>query len=75
MAAISTRLAPGGRMFLRTAIREDELALSRPWPLTLSELRWFEDEGLELTARLAPDDDEFTHLEYRRPRRRAHPRP
>jgi SAM-dependent methyltransferase len=75
VAAISTCLAPGGRMFLRTAVRgEDERALSRPWPLTPSELRWFEDEGLELTALLTPDD-EFTHLEYRRPRRNAHRRP
>jgi hypothetical protein len=63
------------RMFLRTAVRgEDEPAHSRRWPLTLSELRWFEDEGLEMTARLAPDDHEFTHLEYRRPRRDARAR-
>jgi SAM-dependent methyltransferase len=75
VAAISTCLAPGGRMFVRTAVRgEDERALSRPWPLTLSELRWFEDEGLELTAHLTPDD-EFTHLEYRRPPRDDHRRP
>jgi SAM-dependent methyltransferase len=75
VSAVSTCLAPGGRMFLRTAVRgEDEPALSRPWPLTLSELRWFEDEGLELTARLGPDDHEFTHLEYRRPNRGAHGR-
>jgi SAM-dependent methyltransferase len=75
VAAISTCLAPGGRMFVRTAVRgEHEPALARPWPMTLSELRWFEDEGLELTARLAPDDHEFTHLEYRRPRRDAHSR-
>jgi SAM-dependent methyltransferase len=74
VTAISTCLAPGGRMFLRTAVRgEYQRALSRPWPLTLSELRWFEDEGLELTARLTPDD-EFTHLEYRRPPRDAHHR-
>lgn len=74
VAAISGCLAPGGRMFLRTAVRgEDEPALSRPWPLTLSELRWLEDEGLVLTARLTPDDDAFTHLEYRRPRRDADP--
>jgi hypothetical protein len=63
-------------MFLRATVRDDdELALSRPWPLTLSELRWFEDEGLELTARLTPDDHEFTHRAYRRPRRDAHSRP
>lgn len=67
--AISACLAPGGRMFLRTAIRgDDEPALSRPWPLTLSELTWFENEGLELTARLSPDDHSLAHLEYRRPR-------
>ena len=70
VSAIASCLAPGGRMFLRTAVRgEREPALSRPWPLTPSELSWFEDEGLELTARLAPDDHEFTHLEYQRPRR------
>ena len=70
--AISACLAPGGRMFVRTAIRgEDRPALSRPWPLTHSELSWFEDEGLELTARLEPADVEVAHLEYRRPLRRA----
>jgi len=54
---------------------EDGPALSRPWPLTLSELRWFEDEGLQPTVHLGPDDDQFAHLEYRRPRRgRAEPR-
>jgi SAM-dependent methyltransferase len=72
VAAISTCLAPGARMFLRTAVRdEDEPALSRPWPLKLSELRWFEDEGLELTARLGPGEDEVAHLEYRRAPRDA----
>ena len=67
ISAISTCLAPGGRMFLRTAVRgEDEPAHSRPWPLTRSELGWFEDEGLQLTARLGPMDNEVIHLEYRR---------
>jgi hypothetical protein len=62
-------LAPGGRLFVRSAVRsEDEPAPSRPWPLKLFELHWFEDEGLELTARLGRDDDLFAHLEYRRPR-------
>lgn len=75
VAAISACLAPGGRLFLRSAVRsEHEPAVSRPWPLTRSELTWFEDEGLELTARLAPGDDGFTHLEYRRPPRVAHGR-
>ncbi|MDQ6806043.1 MAG: class I SAM-dependent methyltransferase [Actinomycetota bacterium] len=69
VAAIASCLAPGGSMFLRAFVRgEDEPAFSRPWPLKLSELGWFEDEGLELTARLARDDDEFVHLAYRRPR-------
>ncbi|HWK17002.1 MAG TPA: hypothetical protein VNR66_06065 [Solirubrobacteraceae bacterium] len=54
---------------MRSAVRsEDEPAPSRPWPLKLFELHWFEDEGLELTARLGRDDDLFAHLEYRRPR-------
>lgn len=76
IAAISTCLASGGRMFLRTAVRaEDEPAPSRPWPLTLSELSWFEDEGLKMTARLGPVDDEVLHLEYRRPCGDAHNRP
>ena len=69
IAAISACLASGGRMFLRTAVRgEDEPAHSRPWPLTLAELSWFEDEGLQLTARLGPVDDEVAHIEYRRSR-------
>jgi hypothetical protein len=34
--------------------------------LTPSELSSFEDEGLQLTARLGPIDDEVVHLEYRR---------
>lgn len=68
MAAIAACLAPGGRMFLRTAVRgEDEPAPSRPWPLKYSELRWLEAEGLERTAHLMPDDGAFVHLEYRRP--------
>jgi SAM-dependent methyltransferase len=72
VAAVAACLAPGGRMFVRASIRgEDEPARSRPWPLTLSELSWFEDEGLQLSARLAPGDDEVMHLEYRRPRRRG----
>lgn len=76
IAAISTCLASGGRMFLRTAVRrEDEPASSRPWPLTLSELSWFEDEGLQLTARLGSVDNEVAHLEYRRPPGDAHNRP
>src|SRR5450755_1683858 len=76
VGAISNCFAPGGRMFVRTAVRGEEApALSRPWPLTLSELRWFEDEGLELTARLGSEEDEFTHLEYRRPRHDAPGRP
>lgn len=67
VAAISACLAPGARLFVRAAVRgEEEPANSRPWPLRLSELRWFEDEGLERIARLAGDDG-FTHLEYRRP--------
>ena len=74
--AISNCLAPGGRMFLRTAVRrEGAPALSRPWPLTLSELGWFEDEGLELTASLGPDEGEVAHLEYRRPRQATRGRP
>jgi SAM-dependent methyltransferase len=69
VAAIAACLAPGGRLFVRSAVRgEDEPAPSRPWPLKLSELHWFEDEGLELTARLGRDEDLFAHLEYRRPR-------
>jgi SAM-dependent methyltransferase len=69
VGAIATCLAPGGRMFLRTALRgEDAPALSRPWPLRPSELGWFEDEGLELIGWLRADDQEFAHLEYRRPR-------
>ena len=75
IGAIAACLAPGGRMFLRTAIRrEDEPALSRPWPLTSSELSWFEDEGLYVSARLPSDDREVMHLEYRRPPRDGHGR-
>jgi hypothetical protein len=72
IAAICDCLAPGGRMFVRTAVRrEDAPGLSRPWPLTLAELHWFEDEGLELTARVETDEHQFVHLVYRRPQQDA----
>jgi len=72
IAAISDCLAPGGRMFVRTALRREEVpAVSRPWPLTLAELHGFEDEGLELTARREADEHAFMHLEYRRRQQHA----
>lgn len=65
IAAIAATVAPGGRLFVRTAVRaEDEPAASIPWPLTPSELAWFEDEGLVL--RHEDVDDVFVHRDYER---------
>jgi 2-polyprenyl-3-methyl-5-hydroxy-6-metoxy-1,4-benzoquinol methylase len=52
IAVVAGCVAPGGRLFVRAAVRgEDEPADTRPWPLSPSELRWFEDEGLAEVAR------------------------
>ena len=45
--AISNTVAPGGRLFVRTAARQpDEPLSSRPWPLTRQELDTFVEAGL-----------------------------
>ncbi len=45
--AIAGTVAPGGRLFVRTAGRDPaEPLTSRPWPLTRAELRPFTDAGL-----------------------------
>lgn len=68
IAAIAGCVAPGGRLLVRAAVRgEDEPAESRPWPLAPSELRWFEDEGMEVVARCA--DGIFVNVDYRSIRR------
>ena len=65
IAVVASCVAPGGRLFVRTALRaEDEPADSRPWPLAPSELRWFEDDGLRELER--DDDGGFVHVVYRR---------
>jgi len=65
IAVVTSCVAPGGRLFVRTAVRgEDEPADSRPWPLAPSELRWFEDDGLRELER--DDDGSFVHVVYRR---------
>jgi SAM-dependent methyltransferase len=67
IAAIAACVAPRGRLLMRAAVRaEDEPADSRPWPLAPSELRWFEDEGLEEVARCV--DGFFVNVDYRRAR-------
>ena len=70
VAAIAATVAPGGKLFVRAAMRgEHDPAPHRPWPLKWSELEWFVDEGLTLTGRLnAYDDGVFVHLEYTRGR-------
>ena len=71
IAAIAACVAPGGRLLVRAAVRaEDEPARSRPWPLTPSELRWFEDEGLREEER--ERDGGSANIVYRAPVR---PRP
>lgn len=54
--AIAGTVAPGGRLFVRTAAREpDEPLSSRPWPLTRRELDAFTGAGLtELELRDEP---------------------
>ena len=70
--AIANTIAPGGRLFVRTAKRNpDEPLTSRPWPLTRDELKPFVDAGLtELELREEPPLNErlptFTAL-YQRP--------
>jgi SAM-dependent methyltransferase len=54
--AIAQTVAPGGRLFVRTAKRDpDEPLTSRPWPLTRLELDVFTEAGLvELQVREEP---------------------
>jgi SAM-dependent methyltransferase len=66
IAAIAACVAPGGDLLVRAAVRgEDEPAPSRPWPLSPSELRWFEDEGLRPVCRRLRG--EFAEVDYRLP--------
>jgi SAM-dependent methyltransferase len=64
--AIADTVAPGGKLFVRTAVRaDDEPADKRPWPLTQHELDWFAEEGLTLAERFeAHDDGLFVHLGF-----------
>ena len=68
IAAIAATVAPGGKLFVRAAMRgENDAAPHRPWPLKWSELEWFVAEGLTLTGRLdAYDGGVVVHLEYTR---------
>ncbi|HUA50398.1 MAG TPA: class I SAM-dependent methyltransferase [Solirubrobacteraceae bacterium] len=53
--AIARTVAPGGQVFVRTAVREpDEPLTSRPWPLLRGELDAFIEAGL--TERQAGED-------------------
>jgi ubiquinone/menaquinone biosynthesis C-methylase UbiE len=54
--AIAATVAPGGEVFVRSAVREPEEPLtSRPWPLTRRELGAFTEAGLtEREARADP---------------------
>ena len=46
-SAIADTVAPGGRIFLRTAVRDpDEPLTTRPWPLTNEELEPLSEAGL-----------------------------
>ncbi|HUA06353.1 MAG TPA: class I SAM-dependent methyltransferase [Solirubrobacteraceae bacterium] len=71
--AIANTIAPGGRLFVRTAKRNpDEPLTSRPWPLTRNELEPFVRAGLtelELSDEPARDGRfaTFTAV-YQRPR-------
>ena len=67
IAVISRCVAPGGRLFVRTALRgDDEPADRRPWPLREAELRWFDEQGLTEVERWA--DGGFVHVDYERRR-------
>lgn len=58
--AIAGTVAPGGWLFVRTALREpDEPLESRPWPLLRHELDAFTDAGL--TEREAREDPPGAH--------------
>jgi SAM-dependent methyltransferase len=51
MQAMTTLLAPGGRVFVLSRAREDhEPPGERPWPLTRDELVVFEEAGLRATS-------------------------
>jgi 2-polyprenyl-3-methyl-5-hydroxy-6-metoxy-1,4-benzoquinol methylase len=70
--AIAATVAPGGEVFVRTAIREpDEPLTSRPWPLIRGELNAFIEAGLtEREARAdAPGASRFQMFTavYQRP--------
>ena len=71
--AIAKTIAPGGRLFVRTAARKpDEPLTSRPWPLTRAELDTFIEAGLiECEAREEPSRNQrlptFTAV-YQQPR-------
>lgn len=48
VAAIAETVAPGGRLFVRCAGREESEPLGqRPWPVSRRELGWFSDAGLQ----------------------------
>jgi 2-polyprenyl-3-methyl-5-hydroxy-6-metoxy-1,4-benzoquinol methylase len=65
IAAVTDTVAPGGRLLVRTAVREEhDPAPQRPWPLAPSELRHFAEHGI--TERSRSTDGGFAHLEYRR---------
>jgi 2-polyprenyl-3-methyl-5-hydroxy-6-metoxy-1,4-benzoquinol methylase len=63
--AVTDTVAAGGRLLVRTAVRnEEDPAPRRPWPLPPSALRTFEADGMVELAR--EDEGEFAHIEYRR---------
>jgi len=68
IAAVADTVAPGGRLLVRTAVREEhDPAPQRPWPLAPSELRHFAEHGM--TERSRARDGVFAHIDYRKPRR------
>ncbi len=68
ITAITDCVAPGGRLLVRTAVRgDDDPDTGRPWPLTPTELRYFEDEGLHEVRRCWSEDRDFVHIDYERP--------
>ena len=67
MAAIASTVAPGGRLFVRCSVRDDDEPLhDRPWFLRLSDLDAYVSAGLRVNAFTDVPADIATVFAYRR---------
>jgi SAM-dependent methyltransferase len=66
--AIAACVAPGGRLFVRAAVRGDDDPVSGPpWPVRASDLRRLDDAGLEPVWERGDDDGSgWVNVAYRR---------